>query len=104
MTQRNVLPIASVLGGGYHRPTELPHHETFPGAACYQPIELPCYKAAPLQAFGPLNPQRVRNPSGFLRHPALRRTSRDKVSNFCVLCAFSRLFLVLLCSLFDELD
>jgi hypothetical protein len=34
------------------RPIELPHLETFPGAACYQPIELPCYKAAPLQAGG----------------------------------------------------
>jgi hypothetical protein len=31
---------------------ELPRLETFPGAACYQPIELPSYKAAPLQAFG----------------------------------------------------
>jgi hypothetical protein len=36
-------------GGGYNRPIELPHLETFPGAACYQPIELPGYKAAPLQ-------------------------------------------------------
>jgi hypothetical protein len=50
MTQRNVLPIASIPCGGYNRPIELPHLETFPGAACYQPIELPCYKAAPLQA------------------------------------------------------
>jgi hypothetical protein len=37
-------------GGGYNRPIELPYLETFPGAACYQPIELPGYKAAPLQA------------------------------------------------------
>src|ERR1700678_1682624 len=70
MTQRNVLPIASVPGGGYNRPIELPHLETFPGAACYRPIELPCYKAAPLQAFGPLNPQRVCNPSLFIPHPS----------------------------------
>jgi hypothetical protein len=34
MTQRNVLPIASVPGGGYKRPIKLPHLETFPGAAC----------------------------------------------------------------------
>src|ERR1700733_7845151 len=32
----------------------MPHPETSPGPACCQPIELPCYKAAPLQAFGPL--------------------------------------------------
>jgi hypothetical protein len=57
MTQRKVLPIASIRSGGYNRPIELPHSETFPGAACYQPIELPSYKAAPLQAFGPLNPR-----------------------------------------------
>jgi len=57
MTQRKVLPIASIRCGGYNRPIELPHFETFPGAACYQPIELPSYKAAPLQAFGPLNPR-----------------------------------------------
>jgi hypothetical protein len=44
---------------------ELPHLETFSGAACYQPIELPSYKAAPLQAFGPLNTQRVCKPSVF---------------------------------------
>ena len=35
----------------------------------YQPIELPCYKAAPLQTFGPLDTQRVCNPSVFLSHP-----------------------------------
>jgi hypothetical protein len=46
ITQRYVLPIASIPCGGYNRPIELPHLETFPGAACYQPIELPCYKAA----------------------------------------------------------
>jgi hypothetical protein len=34
MTQRNVLPIASIPCGGYNRPIELPHLETFPGAAC----------------------------------------------------------------------
>jgi hypothetical protein len=50
MTQRNILPIASVPGGGYNRPIELPHLETVPGAARWQPIELPGYKAAPLQA------------------------------------------------------
>jgi hypothetical protein len=45
MTQRNVLPIASVPCGEYKRPIELPHLETFPGAACSQPIELPGYPA-----------------------------------------------------------
>jgi hypothetical protein len=55
------LPIASVRRGGYNRPIELPYLETFPGTACCQPIELPCYKAAPLQAFSPLNPRRVCN-------------------------------------------
>ncbi|HEY4813618.1 MAG TPA: hypothetical protein VIH58_03025 [Chthoniobacterales bacterium] len=50
MTQRNGLTIASIPWGGYNRPIELPHLETFPGAACYQPIELPGYKAAPLRA------------------------------------------------------
>jgi hypothetical protein len=58
-TQRDFLPIASVPWGGYNRPIELPHLETFPGAACYQPIELPYYKAAPLQAFGPFNTRRL---------------------------------------------
>src|ERR1700678_1380887 len=29
---------------------ELPHLETFPGAACCRPIDLPGYKAAPFQA------------------------------------------------------
>ena len=62
ITQRNVLPIASIPCGGYNRPIELPQLETFPGAACYQPIELPGYKAAPLQAFGSLNTQRVCDP------------------------------------------
>ena len=46
MTQRNVLPIASIPWGGYNQPIELPHLETFPGAARYQPIELPSCKAA----------------------------------------------------------
>jgi hypothetical protein len=46
MTQRNVLPIASIPCGGYNQPIELPYLETFPGGACYQPIELPGYKAA----------------------------------------------------------
>jgi hypothetical protein len=41
------------------RRIELPHLETFPEAACCQPTELPGYKAAPLQAFGPLNPPRL---------------------------------------------
>ena len=59
MTQCNVLPFASIPCGGYNRRIELPHLETFPGAACCQPIELPGYKAAPLQAFGPLNPPRL---------------------------------------------
>ena len=45
MTQRNVLPIASVPFGGYNRPIELPHLETFPGAAC-----LPSHRAAMLQS------------------------------------------------------
>jgi hypothetical protein len=63
MTQRKVLPSASVPHAEYSRPVELPHLETFPGAACYQPVELPGYKAAPLQTFGPLHPQRVGRPS-----------------------------------------
>jgi hypothetical protein len=45
MTQRDALPSASVPGGGYHRPIELPHLETFPGAAC-----LPSHRAAMLQS------------------------------------------------------
>ena len=35
-----------VPGGEYNRPIELPHLETFPVAACCQPIELPGYPAA----------------------------------------------------------
>jgi hypothetical protein len=62
MTQRDVLPIASIPCGGSNWPIELPHLETFPGAACWQPIELPGYKAAPLQAFDPLNTRRVLQP------------------------------------------
>jgi hypothetical protein len=34
------------------QPIELRREETFPGAACCKPIELPSYKAAPLQALG----------------------------------------------------
>jgi hypothetical protein len=49
MTQGNVLPIASIRAAATTA-IELPHLETFPGAACYQPIELPGYKAAPLQS------------------------------------------------------
>ena len=75
ITQRNVLPISSVPWGGYNRTIELPHLETFPGAACYQPIELPGYKAAPLQAFAPLNTRPVCNPSGFIPHFSNTRTS-----------------------------
>ena len=37
---------------GVQRPIELPHVETFPGAACCKPTELQYYKAAPLQAVG----------------------------------------------------
>jgi hypothetical protein len=48
MTQRNVLPIASIPWGGYNRPIELPQLETFPGAACYQPN-----RAARLQSGSP---------------------------------------------------
>jgi hypothetical protein len=48
MTQGNVLPIASIRAAATTA-IELPHLETFPGAACYQPVELPGYKAAPLQ-------------------------------------------------------
>jgi hypothetical protein len=33
-------------------PIRLQHVETFPGAACCVAIELPSYKAAPLQALG----------------------------------------------------
>jgi hypothetical protein len=50
ITQRNVLPITSIPCGGYNRPIELPHLETFSGAACCLATELPTYKAAPLQA------------------------------------------------------
>ena len=48
MTQRNVLPIASIPYGAYNRPIELPHLETFPGAAC-----LPTHRAAVLQSGSP---------------------------------------------------
>src|SRR5271156_608662 len=34
MTERKVLPIASTSVVGIQRPIELPHFETFPGAAC----------------------------------------------------------------------
>jgi hypothetical protein len=34
------------------------------------------YKAAPLQAFGPLYPQRVCNPSAFLPHPTMGRSRK----------------------------
>jgi hypothetical protein len=77
---------------------------SFPGAACYQPIELPCFKAAPLQAFGAAQPAACLGPFCV---PSSSGTTADRsgqVSLFCVLCVFSRLFLVLLCSLFDELD
>jgi hypothetical protein len=47
-TQRSVLPIASIPCGGYNRPIELPHLETFPGAAC-----LPTHRAAKLQSGSP---------------------------------------------------
>jgi hypothetical protein len=41
----------------------------------------------------------------FLRETKRLSGQRDNLfSLFCVLCVFSRLFLVLLCSLFDELD
>ena len=56
------------------RALELPHLETFAGAACSQPIELPVYKAAPLQAFGPLDTRRV-CPSVFL--PLLQALVRN---------------------------
>jgi hypothetical protein len=45
IAQRHVLPIASIPCGGYNRPIELPHLETFPGAAC-----LPTDRAARLQS------------------------------------------------------
>jgi len=48
MNRRNVLPIASVPCGGYNRPIELLHLETFPGAAC-----LPTHRAAGLQSGSP---------------------------------------------------
>jgi hypothetical protein len=34
MTQRKVLPIASIVFVRIQQPIELPHVETFPGAAC----------------------------------------------------------------------
>ena len=49
IAQRNVLPIASILCGMGVEAIELPRLEPCPGAACCQPIELPSYKAAPLQ-------------------------------------------------------
>ena len=51
-TQRNVLPIASILCGMDVEPIELPRLDTCPGVACCQPIELPSYKATPLQRVG----------------------------------------------------
>jgi hypothetical protein len=68
---------------GYNRPIELPHLETFAGAACcrafrsgrspsakFVAFETVRAKAAPLQAFGPLDTQRVCNPPVFLPHPS----------------------------------
>ena len=52
MTQDKVLPIASVRCGIIPGLIELQRVETFTGAACCQLIELPSYKAAPLQAVG----------------------------------------------------
>jgi hypothetical protein len=84
MTQRNVLPIASI-------PLRIqPAHRTatprdIPGAACcrafrsgrspsakFVAFETVRAKAAPLQAFGPLDTQRVCNPPVFLPHPSKR--------------------------------
>ena len=59
ITQRKVLAIASIPCGGFNRPIELPHLETFPGAACCLATELPTYKAAPLQAPARARPQSV---------------------------------------------
>jgi len=61
MTQRNVLPIASIPCGRYNGPQNCHISRRSREPPAYQPIELPSYKAAPLQAFGPLNPQRVCN-------------------------------------------
>src|SRR5271156_6823978 len=47
-SQRNVLPIASIPCGGYNRPIEMPHLETFPGAA-----RLPTHRAAMLKSGSP---------------------------------------------------
>jgi hypothetical protein len=60
ISQRNILPIASIPGG-MQRPIELPHLETFPGAARCKPIELQCYKAAPSRrrALYPLQPPAI---------------------------------------------
>ena len=62
MTQRNVLPIASVRHGGYNRPVELPHLETFPGAACLA-THRACQATKRLSSrrLGPLNALRVCN-------------------------------------------
>ena len=40
-----------LLFGPETQPKELERKQTFPGAACCKPIELPSYKAAPLQAW-----------------------------------------------------
>jgi hypothetical protein len=61
MTQRDVLPTASIPWGGYNRPIELPHLETFPGAAC-----LPTHRAAKLQS-GSLPGVRSAQPSACLQ-------------------------------------
>ena len=57
-TQRDVCPSRLFGAAGIRRAIELPDLGTFPGAACCQPIELPSYKAAPLQALGTNTPRR----------------------------------------------
>jgi hypothetical protein len=94
MTQRKVLPIASIPCGGYNRPIELPHLETFPGAACLPPHRAAMLsrgrETAPLQAFGPLNAQRVCSPSAFLSHRLKSLSSASRLQSLtqplCYLC------------------
>jgi len=61
-TQRDVCPSRLFRAAGIRRAIELAGLGTFPGAACCQPIELPSYKAAPLQALGTNTPRQRATP------------------------------------------
>jgi hypothetical protein len=53
------------------RPLELPPRDVRGSRPAYQLIELPGYKAAPIQASGPLNPQRASTPPIKINHSDL---------------------------------